>query len=210
MATHDYVIANASGATVRADINNALAAIASNNSSGSDPSTKYAYQWYMDTGDNKLKFRNSANNAYITIGTFTTTATTITQTDANQTFTLAQRGSITQQVSTSGGAITLNMANNNYFKVSNAAGGGVLGTDNSGAYTLANPSNLTAGQSGSIFITQDGTGGRTLGYGSQWHFAGGTLPVLSTAASAVDRMDYVVFSSSSIHCVLSKDIKAGS
>ena len=37
MATHDYVIANGDGATVRADINSALAAIVSNNSSGSDP-----------------------------------------------------------------------------------------------------------------------------------------------------------------------------
>jgi hypothetical protein len=210
MSTHDYVIANASGATVRADINNALLAIASNNSNGSDPSTTYAYQWYMDTGDNKLKFRNSANNAYITIGTFTTTTTTITQTDANQTFSKAQRGSITTTNSTTGGAITLDMANNNYFKLSNNAGGGVLGSDNSGAYTLANPSNLTAGQSGSIFIVQDGTGSRTLGYGSQWHFVGGTTPVLTTTASAVDRLDYVVFSTSAIHCILSKDIKAGS
>ena len=67
MATHDYVIANADGATVRADINNVLAAIASNNSSGSDPSTMYAYQFYFDTGDNTLKIRNSANNAYVDI-----------------------------------------------------------------------------------------------------------------------------------------------
>tara|TARA_R110000824_G_scaffold69136_7_gene178094 strand:+ start:4785 stop:5417 length:633 start_codon:yes stop_codon:yes gene_type:complete len=210
MSTHDYVIANGSGATVRADINSLAGAIASNNSSGSDPSTMYAYQWYFDTGDNKMKMRNSANNAYIAIGTFTTTTTTITQTDANQTFTLAQRGSITTTNSTTGGAITLDMANNNYFKLSNNAGNGYLGSDNSGVYTLANPTNLTAGQSGSIFITQDGTGSRTLGYGTQWHFAGGTTPTLTTTASAVDRLDYVVYSTSVIHCVLSLDIKTGS
>jgi hypothetical protein len=70
-----------------------------------------------------------------------------------------------------------------------------------GNRTLANPSNLTAGQSGSIFITQDGTGSRTLAYGSQYDFIGGTAPTLSTAASAVDRIDYVVRTTGSIHCV---------
>ena len=67
MATHDYVIANASGAAVRADLNNALAAIVSNNSSTSEPATTYAYQWWADTNTNLLKLRNSANNAWITI-----------------------------------------------------------------------------------------------------------------------------------------------
>jgi hypothetical protein len=70
-----------------------------------------------------------------------------------------------------------------------------------GNRTLANPSNLTAGQSGSIFITQDGTGSRTLAYGSQYDFIGGTAPTLSTAANAVDRIDYVVRTTGSIHCV---------
>ena len=212
MATHDYVIANADGATVRADINSVLQAIASNNSNGSDPSTTYAYQWYFDTGDNKLKLRNSANNAYITIGTFTTTTTTVVQSDANQTFSLAQRGSITTQNSTTGGAITLDMANNNYFKLSNNAGAGTLGSDNSGVYTLANPSNLTAGQAGSIFVKQDSTGGRTLAYGNKWFFpdGGSSAPTLSTAASALDRIDYVVETTSIIHCVLSKNLQATS
>ena len=57
MATHDYVIANADGATVRADINSALAAIVSNNSNASSPSTTYAYQWWFDTSTNILKLR---------------------------------------------------------------------------------------------------------------------------------------------------------
>ena len=58
-----------------------------------------------------------------------------------------------------------------------------------GNRTLANPSNITAGQSGSIFVTQDGTGSRTLAYGSYFKFAAGTAPTLSTAASSVDRID---------------------
>jgi len=64
---HDYVIDNSTGANVRADINNVLAAIVSNNSSSSEPSTKYAYQWWADTNENVLKIRNSANNGWVTL-----------------------------------------------------------------------------------------------------------------------------------------------
>jgi len=61
------------------------------------------------------------------------------------------------------------------------------------------------GQSGSIFIVQDGTGSRTLSFGSQYDFAGGTAPTLSTGANAVDRIDYVVRTTTSIHCVFTAD-----
>ena len=67
MATHDYVISNASGASVRADLNNALAAIVSNNSNATSPATTYAYQWWADTTTGQLKLRNSSNSAWITI-----------------------------------------------------------------------------------------------------------------------------------------------
>jgi hypothetical protein len=70
-----------------------------------------------------------------------------------------------------------------------------------GNRTLANPTNITAGQSGSIFVSQDATGSRTLAYGTYWDFAGGTAPTLSTAASSVDRIDYVVRTATSIHAV---------
>ena len=70
-----------------------------------------------------------------------------------------------------------------------------------GNRTLANPSNITAGQTGSIFVTQDGTGSRTLAYGSYWDFAAGTAPTMTTTAAAVDRIDYVVRTSTSIHAV---------
>lgn len=70
-----------------------------------------------------------------------------------------------------------------------------------GNRTLANPTNLVAGQSGSIFIVQDGTGSRTLAYGSSWDFAGGSAPTLTTNANAIDRIDYIVRSSTSIHAV---------
>ncbi len=67
--------------------------------------------------------------------------------------------------------------------------------------TIANPSNLTAGQSGSIFLVQDSTGSRTASWGTYWDFAGGSAPTLTTAGGSVDRIDYIVRSSTSIHAV---------
>ena len=69
MATHDYVIANGTGAAVRSDLNDALAAIVSNNSNATAPATTYAYQWWADTTAGLLKIRNAANNAWVTVGT---------------------------------------------------------------------------------------------------------------------------------------------
>jgi hypothetical protein len=73
--------------------------------------------------------------------------------------------------------------------------------------TLANPSNLTAGQSGVIVITQDGTGSRTLAYGSNFKFPGGTAPTLTTTASAVDVLAYYVESGTRITARLVSDVK---
>jgi hypothetical protein len=73
-----------------------------------------------------------------------------------------------------------------------------------GNRAMANPTALTPGQSGSIVITQDGTGSRTLSWSSYWKFAGGVAPTLSTAANAVDRLDYYVVSATQIHAVMTK------
>jgi hypothetical protein len=73
MAQHDYSIANQSGLAFRQDLNNALAAIVSQNSGASEPSTTYAYQWWADTTANQLKQRNAANTAWVVIGTLGTT-----------------------------------------------------------------------------------------------------------------------------------------
>ena len=110
------------------------------------------------------------------------------KTDTAQTFTAAQRGTI--GTLTDGATITPDFATANNFTVTLA-----------GNRTIANPTNLTAGQSGSIFLVQDGTGSRTAAWGSYWDFAGGTAPTLSTAAGSVDRIDYIVRSATSIHTV---------
>ena len=110
------------------------------------------------------------------------------KTDVAQTYTAAQRGTITTL--TDGATVTPDFAASNNYTLT-------LG----GNRTIANPTNLTAGQSGSIFLVQDGTGSRTASWGTYWDFAGGTAPTLTTTASAVDRIDYVVRSSTSIHAV---------
>ena len=69
--------------------------------------------------------------------------------------------------------------------------------------TLANPSNLQAGDSGLIEITQDGTGSRTLAYGTQWKFPGGA-PTLSTAAGSVDVLTYYAPTTGRILATLTK------
>jgi hypothetical protein len=66
---------------------------------------------------------------------------------------------------------------------------------------LNRPSNIAVGQAGTIFITQDGTGSRTLSFSSVFDFVGGTAPTLTTTASGVDRLDYIVYSTSRIQVV---------
>jgi len=73
VSQHDYIISNASGATVRADINSVLAAIITNNSGATAPSTSYSYQFWADTTTGILKQRNAANSAWIDIGTMAST-----------------------------------------------------------------------------------------------------------------------------------------
>jgi len=256
----DYSLANQSGANFRTELNSILAAVVSQNSGATAPTTTYAYQWWIDTGVSPalLKLRNAANDAWITVGDVTaanlglltsssaastylalaggtvtgaleigtagslrfegatandfettlavtdpTADRTITLPDAsltvaginiNQSFTVAQRGSITAL--TDGATITPDFAAANNFSVT-------LG----GNRTLANPTNLTAGQSGVIVITQDGTGGRTLAYGNQIKFPGGTAPTLTTTANAVDVLAYYVESTTRITARLIADVK---
>lgn len=59
-----------------------------------------------------------------------------------------------------------------------------------GNRTLANPTGLAAG-SYVLIVRQDATGGRTLAYGSNYRWPGGTAPALSTAANAVDLLTFI-------------------
>lgn len=116
------------------------------------------------------------------------------KTNVTQSFTKAQRGSVVAL--TDAATITPDASAGNNFSVT-------LG----GNRTLANPTNLAAGQHGTIVITQDGTGSRTLAYGSYWKFQSGTAPTLTTTAGAVDVLAYYVESSTRITAKLLTDVK---
>jgi hypothetical protein len=118
------------------------------------------------------------------------------KTNVAQTYTAGQRGTI---VTLSDAAtITPDLANGNHFTVT-------LG----GNRTLANPTYLGSanGQSGVIIVKQDATGGRTLAFGSNWKFPGGTAPTLTTTANAVDLLAYHVESTTRIAVRFIGDVK---
>lgn len=117
-----------------------------------------------------------------------------------QTYTAAQRAEITALSFAS--TMTPNFADSNNYSVTLT-----------GAARIANPTNQVAGQSGSIFVTQDGTGGRVLSWGnsggtSAWYWPGGTAPTLSTGANVKDRIDYIVAANGVIHAVATLAVSA--
>lgn len=205
MSQHDLTIANQGFPAFRSDLNDALQALGSQSSGATAPSTTFANMIWYDTANNIVKMRNEDNDAWISLFTLdqttdaltaigSLTLSTVARLATAQTFTAAQRGAITAL--TDGATITADLAVANNFSVT-------LG----GNRTLANPSNQTAGQSGVIVITQDGTGSRTLAFGSNWKFATGTAPTLTTTASAVDVLAYYVESASRITARLIGDVK---
>lgn len=76
MAQHDYTIANQTFPNTRTDLNNVFAAIVSQNSGATAPSTTYAYQLWYDTTTDILKMRNANDDAWIELFTIDQTADT--------------------------------------------------------------------------------------------------------------------------------------
>ena len=113
-------------------------------------------------------------------------------------FTAAQRFAtvgFTAGSNTGTSTVTLNLANNNYFDITLANN-----------IVMANPTGTSNTQGGSIFMTQDGTGNRTVTFGQYWRFPSGSAPSLSSSANAQDRIDYVVKSANSIHASVTLDL----
>lgn len=106
-------------------------------------------------------------------------------------------GGASQNISslTDGATITPDFTTANNFTVT-------LG----GNRTLANPTSPVAGQSGIIYIVQDGTGSRTLSFGAYYKFPNGFAPTLTTTANAVDAVVYTVRSTTSITCQFIQNI----
>jgi len=128
----------------------------------------------------------------IVVGDGTTDPSTESLAGTVRSWTKAQRGAlVTLSSSSNATAVDFSLSNNYSLTLA----------ENS---ALTNPSNEVAGQCGSILIIQDGTGSRTLSYGTHYFFAGGTAPTLSTAANSVDRLDYFIQAADKVHCVLTK------
>lgn len=89
MSQHDYIIDNQSAPAARADINSALAAIVTQNSGATAPTTTYADMIWYDTANNQIKKRNEANSAWITLGTINEATGKF---DPNASFTAVEQG----------------------------------------------------------------------------------------------------------------------
>lgn len=103
----DYSLANQTGANFRAELNSILAAVVSQNSGSTAPSTTYAYQWWIDNGVSPalLKLRNGANSAWITIGDVTlANLGLLTTTSAASTYAPLASPTFTGTVTIPGGA----------------------------------------------------------------------------------------------------------
>ena len=146
--------------------------------------------WTLPTADSSGSQALVSNGS----GTLSWSSTGDATLAGDNTWTGAQRGQVTGLTSST--AITIDMSTTNNHSVTLAHN-----------TSFENPSNQTAGQSGSIFITQDGTGSRTASWKANWKWKGGTAPILSTAAASVDRVDYIIASSGNIHAVATLDVK---
>lgn len=122
----------------------------------------------------QLNYLASATGA-VTFGAGGTNA----YTDVAQSYTKGQAG--TPVLLTDAATIAVDLSLSNNYRVQ-------LG----GNRTLGVPTNILAGQSGSINIWQDGTGSRTLAYSWPYSFSGATAPTLSTGKFIMDKLSYQV------------------
>lgn len=148
------------------------------NVQSSDPTPSEGDVWYNGTSD-VLKYRDG------------TATQTVAATGVAQSFSKQQ--SSTPFALTDGANIAVNALNSNVFTVT-------LG----GNRTLDNPTNLAAGQTFMFIITQDGTGSRTLSYGTAYDFGAEGAPTLTTAAGKVDVISGIALSTTKIACTVIK------
>ena len=150
------------------------------------------------TSVNELIPVSSADARYVAVSTDSTitsakTFTSATTFSAITTFTStvvgngAQAYSSPVSVAVVTSAVSLDFATGNNFT-----------TILNGNVSIANPVNPQPGQSGIIYVLQDGAGSRTMSFNANWKFEGGTAPTLSTAAGARDALIYNVVSATDI------------
>lgn len=219
MSYHDFTIENQGFPATRADINNALQALASTSSAATTPTVNFANQLYYDTANNLLKMRStsSASN-WITLAYFDQTnyeweiRSAVVQAVDSAGITLKTDDGTARVTVSDSGAVdvvgTLTAARGVGDTLTDASNTGSVTLDFSatqnfvltltGNVTLANPTTETVGQSGFIVFIQDGTGGRTVSLGTDYETASGAGLTLSSAASTTDIVPYIVAASGRI------------
>ena len=70
----------------------------------------------------------------------------------------------------------------------------------SASTTIADPSNIKVGATYMLILKQDGTGSRTVSFGSKYKFSGETAPTLTTTANKADVITLVAYSTDILMC----------
>jgi hypothetical protein len=202
MAQADQSIQNATFPTVRADINNNLAALFTDSSGNTAPSVTVAFQDWIDTsGANPLwKKRNAANNAWITLGTITGSAIafegTLPDQSGNSGKYLSTDGTVaswltlavgaSMQVFTTSGTFTPTAGKTSFLVMATGGGGGGGGVYSSNGLTYSSGgggaggtairmyTSVEMGSSSAVTVGGGGGGGRGGVGGSFFADAGGT------------------------------------
>jgi len=165
MANHDYVIANHGFPSFKSDLNSVLQAVVSNNSSASEPSTKYAYQMWYETDTNIWKMRNADNDDWIPLATFNQTNNTVNFTDSSSTVAGISTSASATVITLANGSVAINPAG--FVSVGGAAtqGGEIRfleDTDNGAHYVaLKSPNALSANLTFTL-PSADGTSGQVI------------------------------------------------
>tara|TARA_Y100000401_G_scaffold8953_1_gene6128 strand:- start:1872 stop:2456 length:585 start_codon:yes stop_codon:yes gene_type:complete len=178
MAQHDYNIANADGATVRADINNALSAIQSNNSGSGDPSSLVAGMLYYDTGDGYFKVVASNGSTLTNLFTIGSTTNTNIMSDSANEYTKTQNFNATTLTDAS--TVAWDASINQVTSVT-------LG----GNRAFGAPTNQVDGAVYILRVIQDGTGSRIPTWNAVFKWSSATAPTLTTTASAIDAFVFI-------------------
>lgn len=161
MAQHDYIISNQTFPSYRNDHNNSLTSIVSKNSGSSEPTTKYAYQWWYDSSNNILKIRNADNDAWINFATFDQTNDRFSLSVHDLTVTgsgTIPAGTVMlfQQTSAPTGFTKITSQNNKALRV--VSGSASTGGSNSFTNSL-NSSKTVSGTTGGTAVTVTGSVG---------------------------------------------------
>ena len=178
----------------------------------------------VPTGGTGFYFTNGTSVATLDSLTTATADERYATLATNQTFTGAK--TFTSTVTITGGAVMTSAAtftgsvlvsgpvNVNTVTLTDAASitssfdaGNTFVVTLGGNRTLAAPTSANIGQSGSIRIIQDATGGRTLSYNTAWQFVSGSAPTMDTSAGAQSILVYSVRSAATIDAVMLHDFK---